>query len=303
MLSSRVSADWRRIWRTGVSRGMDRLAVSARFPRDVTGSPALALGTGCSPGDPLCTGTESPKSAPQRASGSPVQPCGLVCEVMACRSGHTGRGLVGLGLCSAFPARPQDRYTVFRLTPRSLEISAALTSLSRSSWLAQGPVTADLAPAWSTAVTVPCTLTTAAVAVGPSRVGPPQGESGVPDLAVPGTGEMTVGGVSIAPARRFVLGAARPAGQLPHRVPVELHPGTRGTAALHIECSFPWGCGAAARNRSIPRTADGQYQLVGPHPAVSGADGSSAAQPLMPATGPPGCLCGTSGSAHPDRPR
>ena len=44
---------------------------------------------------------------PQRASGFPVQPCGLVCEVMACRSGHTGRGLVGSGLCSAFPARPQ----------------------------------------------------------------------------------------------------------------------------------------------------------------------------------------------------
>ena len=34
-------------------------------------------------------------------------PCGLVCEVMARRIGHTGRRLVGLGLCSAFPARPQ----------------------------------------------------------------------------------------------------------------------------------------------------------------------------------------------------
>ena len=112
----------------------------------------------------------------------------------------------------------------------------------------------------------------------------------------PGRGEMTVGGVSIAPARRFVPGHAQPVQQLPHR-------GTRGTAALHIECSFPWGCGAAARNRSIPRTADGQYQLAGPHPAVSGADGSSAAQPLIPATGPPECLCGTSGSARPDRPR
>ena len=162
------------------------------------------------------------------------------------------------------------------------------------------------------------------------------GESGVPDLAVPGTGVMEVGGVSMAPARRFVPGHARPAGRLLYR-------GTRGTAALHIECSFPWGCGAdrardsllpagppgkrperaaaspacpcvrafllprkswaAARNRSIPRTADGQYQRVGPHPAVSGADGSSAAQPLIPATGPPECLCGTSGSAHPDRPR
>ena len=129
------------------------------------------------------------------------------------------------------------------------------------------------------------------------------GESGVPDLAVPGTGEMTVGGVSIAPARRFVLGRARPAGHVPHRVPVELHPGTRGTAALRFECSFPWGCGAAARNRSIPRTADGQYQRVGPHPAVSGADGSSAAQPLIPATGLPECLCGTSGSARSPRAR
>ena len=163
MLSSRVSAEWRCIWRTRVSRGMDGLAVSARFPRGVTGSPELAPGTGCSPGNPLCAGAESPKAAPQRASGSPVQPCGLVCEVMARRIGHTGRGLVGLGLCSAFPARPQDLYTVFRLTPRSLEISAALTSLSRSSWLVQGPVTADLAPAWSTAVTVPCALTMAPV--------------------------------------------------------------------------------------------------------------------------------------------
>ena len=62
---------------------------------------------------------------------------------MACRIGHTGRRLVGLGLCSAFPARPKDLYTVFRLTPRNLEISAALTSLSRSSWLVQGPVTVD----------------------------------------------------------------------------------------------------------------------------------------------------------------
>ena len=94
---------------------------------------------GCSPRNPLCAGAESPKPAPQRASGSPVQPCGLVCEVMACRIGHTGRGLVGLevrglvqafalnptfpgldlGLCSRFPARPQDLYTVFRLTPRA----------------------------------------------------------------------------------------------------------------------------------------------------------------------------------------
>ena len=169
------------------------------------------------------------------------------------------------------------------------------------------------------------------------------GESGVPDLAVPGTGVMEVGGVSIAPVRRFVPGHAQPVQQLPRRVPVELHPGTPGRCGLHIECSFPWGCGAdrardsllparppgkrpqrataspacpcvrafllprkswaAARNRFIPRTSDGQYQLVGPHPAVSGADGSSAAQPLIPATGPPECRCGTSGSARPDRPR
>ena len=122
------------------------------------------------------------------------------------------------------------------------------------------------------------------------------GESGVPDLAVPGTGVMEVGSVSIAPARRSVPGHAQPVQQLPHR-------GTRGTAALRFECSFPWDCGAAARNRSIPRTADGQYQRVGPHPAVSGADGSSAAQPLMPATGPPECLCGTSGSARSSRAR
>ena len=222
MLSSRVSADWWRIWRTGVSPGMDRLAVSARFPRDVAGSPALALGTGCSPGDPF----------------APAQN----------RQNRPPNGLQG---------------------PRS----------SRAGWSVRS---------WSAA-------------------------------------------------------SATPVQQLPHRVPVDLHPRPRGTAALHIECSFPWGCGAdrardsllpagppgkrperaaaspacpcvrafllprkswaAARNRSIPRTADGNYQLVGQHPAVSGADGSSAAQSLIPATGPPGCRCGTSGSARPDRPR
>ena len=55
----------------------------------------------------------------------------------------------------------------------------------------------------------------------------------------PGRGEMTVGGVSIAPARRSVPGHAQPVRQLPHRVPVELRPGARGMAALHFECSFP----------------------------------------------------------------
>ena len=92
----------------------------------------------------------------------------------------------------------------------------------------------------------------AAAALGPSRVGPPQGRVESLIWPAPGRGEMTAGGVSIAPARRFVPGHAQPVQQLPHR-------GTRGTAALHIECSFPWDCGAAARNRSIPRTADGQY--------------------------------------------
>ena len=52
-------------------------------------------------------------------------------------------------------------------------------------------------------------------------------------------GVREVGGVSIAPARRSVPGHAQPVRQLPHRVPVEFRPGTRGTAALHIECSFP----------------------------------------------------------------
>ena len=61
-------------------------------------------------------------------------------------------------------------------------------------------------------------------------------------------------------------------------------------------------CACFPRGLLLARTADGNYQRVGPHPAVSGADGSSAAQPLMPATGPPECLCGTSGSARPDRP-
>ena len=160
----------------GVSPGMDRLAVSARFPRDVAGSPALALGTGCSPGDPF----------------APAQN----------RQNRPPNGLQG---------------------PRS----------SRAGWS----------------------------------------------------------------VRSWPAASATPVQQLPHRVPVDLHPRPRGTAALHIECSFPWGCGAdrardsllpagppgkrperaaaspacpcvrafllprkswaAARNRSIPRTADG----------------------------------------------
>ena len=86
MLSSRVSADWRCIWRTRVSRGMDRLAVSARFPRDVTGSPPrVGAGDRMFPREPFMRRRSIAKIAPKRASGSPVSPCGLVCEVMARR--------------------------------------------------------------------------------------------------------------------------------------------------------------------------------------------------------------------------
>ena len=99
----------------------------------------------------------------------------------------------------------------------------------------------------------------AAVALVPSRVGPPQGESGVPDLAVPGTGVMEVGSVSIAPARRFVPGHAQPVQQLPPRVPVELGPGALGTAALRFECSFPWDCGTdRARDSLLPAGPPGK---------------------------------------------
>ena len=71
--------------------------------------PRVGAGGRMFPREPFCAGAESPKAAPQRASGSPVQPCGLVCEVMARRIGHTGRGLVGLEvrvLVQAFALNP-----------------------------------------------------------------------------------------------------------------------------------------------------------------------------------------------------
>ena len=53
--------------------------------------------------------------------------------------------------------------------------------------------------------------------------------------------------------------SATPVQQLPHRVPVELHPGTPGRCGLHIECSFPWGCGAdRARDSLLPAGPPGK---------------------------------------------
>ena len=63
-----LSSSWRSCRWCNVTGGRD-LAGTARFPRDVTGSPALALGTGWSPGNPLCAGAGSPKSAPNGLQG------------------------------------------------------------------------------------------------------------------------------------------------------------------------------------------------------------------------------------------
>ena len=46
------------------------------------------------------------------------------------------------------------------------------------------------------------------------------------------------------------------------------------------------------------RTADRQRQLIGQLSADARADGRKLSQSLLPATGPPGCLCGTSGTAR-----
>ena len=144
-------------------------------------------------------------------------------------------------------------------------------------------------------------------------------------------------------ARRFVPGHAQPAGQLhpASRLSSTLglggrlrfvssvpSPGIAGRTGRGTHCFRPGhrGRGRGALRPLLPAHVCGLFccperagrqpgtglspgpptvstQRVGPHPAVSGADGSSAAQPLIPATGPPECLCGTSGSARPDRPR
>ena len=153
MISSRVSAGWRCIWRTKVSRGMDRLAESARFPRQDVPQGTLYAPAQNRRNRPPPNGLQGPRSS--RAGWS--------VRSWPAASATPAAGWWASAFVLRFQPRPQDLYTVFRLTPRSLEISAALTSLSRSSWLAQGRVTADLALAWSTAVTVPCTLTTASV--------------------------------------------------------------------------------------------------------------------------------------------
>ena len=61
----------------------------------------------------------------------------------------------------------------------------------------------------------------------------------VPDSAVPGTGVMEVGGVSIAPARRVFPGHAQPVQQLPRRVPVELNPGAPDGCASSFGVFLP----------------------------------------------------------------
>ena len=138
----------------------------------------------------------------------------------------------------------------------------------------------------------------------------------------PGRGEMTVGGVSIAPARRSVPGHAQPAGQLPHRVPVELHPGTLGRWGFISRVPSP---GVPPRLPSgppfLPAHVFGLFccpERAGRQPGTGLSPGpptvstnaldsimpflaqmpSWVAQPLIPATGSPECLCGTSGSAR-----
>ena len=68
-VSAGVSARSCGSWPSSPASCSSSPAESARFPRDVTGSPALALGTGCSPGNRLCAGAESPKSAPNGLQG------------------------------------------------------------------------------------------------------------------------------------------------------------------------------------------------------------------------------------------
>ena len=68
-----------------------------------------------------------------------------------------------------------------------------------------------------------------------------------------------------------------------------------GPSAMRARSSFALRAELRAMTGLLLRPRGGQHQLVGQLPAVSGADGSSAAQPLIPATGPPGCRCGTSG--------
>ena len=68
-VSAGVSAKSCGSWLSSPASCSSSPAVSARFPRGVTGSPELAPGTGCSPGNPLCAGAESPKSPPNRLQG------------------------------------------------------------------------------------------------------------------------------------------------------------------------------------------------------------------------------------------
>ena len=133
--------------------------------------------------------------------------------------------------------------------------------------------------------------------------GPPQPSPIIRRGAVPAVHQLgKVSRGQPALASQLVLGHSQPVQQLPPRVPVELHPGTRGTAALHFACSFPWDAAAGAARDSwpptgppplgscvrafllsgtlppatdlLPRTANGQLQPVGQPPAVAGANGS-----------------------------
>ena len=156
-VSAGVSAKSCGSWLSSPASCSSSPAVSARFPRGLPARPRRRWGQDVPQGT-LYAPAQNRRNRPPNGLQGP----------RSSRAGWSVRSWPAAGWWApAFVLRfqpgPRYRYTVVRLTPRSLEISAALTSLSRSSWLAQAPVTADLAPAWSTAVTVPCTLTTAPV--------------------------------------------------------------------------------------------------------------------------------------------
>ena len=72
--------------------------------------PRVGAGDRMFPREPFMRRRRIAKIAPQQASGSPVQPCGLVCEVMACRMvAGNGRGPVGLEVRVLVQAVPTAR--------------------------------------------------------------------------------------------------------------------------------------------------------------------------------------------------
>ena len=98
--------------------------------------PRVGAGDRMFPREPFMRRRRIAKIAPQQASGSPVQPCGLVCEVMACRIGHTGRGPVGLEvrvLVQAFALNPTFPARCARSGRRSRrKLTPVLAGLARS---------------------------------------------------------------------------------------------------------------------------------------------------------------------------